>query len=86
MPTRNHIVGIDLAVSFDEDVGTITVSRYRRPFKNFSGGWEVVETITNEADWYRTKYTTRITGDGNVAMIACFWSDVALIRSRNQPT
>ena len=75
MQTRNHEVGIDLAVSFDESAKTITVSRYKRLFPHFVGEWEVVDTIINEVDWYKSGYHILIIGDGNVAMIACFWSD-----------
>ena len=75
MQTRNHEVGIDLAVSFDEGAKIIIVSRYKRPFPHFVGEWEVVDTITNEVDWYKSEYQMLIIGDGNVAMIAYFWHD-----------
>ncbi len=76
MRTRRHEVGVDLAVSFDDEKGTIIVSRYVRPVPHFHGDWQDVATFTKEKDWYTSEYQNQIVGDGNVAKIAWFWQDL----------
>ena len=77
MRTPRHKVGIDLAVSFDDEKKCLIVSHYKRPIPNFHGDWEDVATFDTEAAWYKSEFQSMIVGDDNVAMIAFFWHDMA---------
>lgn len=77
MRTRRHEVGVNLAVSFDDDAGQLIVSRYERPFPGFQGDWQDVATFTKEEDWYTSEHQLKVIGDDNIAMVAYFWHDLA---------